>query len=285
MLTIDGRPVAESVLVEVAKDVKKFTDNYGRPPHLAVVNVGDDPASAIYLRNKEKACAQVGMQSTRHSLDKERSQEELDALITKLNSDGDVHGILVQLPMPKHFSVDAVLDSMNPLKDSDGFHPENLGLLMSGRPRVKPCTPYGVMKMLQHYDISVSGQNVVVIGRSNIVGKPMAQLLTAANATVTLCHSKTKDIKKFTKEAHVVVVAAGQPKMFDASYFGPNTFVIDVGMHHIDGKICGDVDFDSCKGKVKGISPVPGGVGKMTVAMLLRNTIDLALIQEARRKL
>ncbi|MDZ4676097.1 MAG: bifunctional methylenetetrahydrofolate dehydrogenase/methenyltetrahydrofolate cyclohydrolase FolD [Oligoflexia bacterium] len=285
MLLLDGRAVAKQVKEEVAKDSARFKQKYKRSPQLAVVSVGDDPASKIYLRNKEKACAEVGIQSLRFALDKEENQEELDSLITRLNTDTEVNGILVQLPMPKHFSVEAVLNAMNPLKDSDGFHPENLGLLLSGRPRVKPCTPFGVMRILEHYKIQVSGKNAVVIGRSNIVGKPMAQLLLAADASVTMCHSKTKDIKRFTKDADIVVVAAGQPEMFDASYFGSHTCVIDVGMHHIDGKMMGDVDFKSCEGKVAALSPVPGGVGQMTVAMLLKNTVDLAFHQEAHRLL
>lgn len=283
MLLIDGKVVAQAVKTEVAEKVKKFKSKYGKTPQLAVVNVGDDPASKIYLRNKEKACADVGMQSLRFSLEKEKSQEELDSLITKLNADADINGILVQLPMPDHFSVESVLAAMNPLKDADGFHPENLGLLLSGRPRVKPCTPFGVMKMLEYYKIPVKGKNVVVVGRSNIVGKPMGQLLLAADATVTICHSKTTDLKKHTEAADIVVAAIGKARFFDKSYFNKNTVVIDVGMHHIDGKTCGDVNFTDVENNVKALSPVPGGVGQMTVAMLLQNTIDLAFIQEEHR--
>ena len=241
MILIDGKVVAQFVKTEVSKKVETYRKKFGKFPQLAVVNVGDDPASKIYLRNKEKSCAEVGIQSLRFSLDKEKSQEELDALITKLNADPDVNGILVQLPMPDHFSVETVLAAMNPLKDADGFHPENLGLLMSGRPRVKPCTPYGVMKMLENYKIPLKGKHVVVVGRSNIVGKPMVQLALIADATVTVCHSKTQDLKKFTQSADIVVCAIGKPLFFDKSFFNKNSVVIDVGMHHVDGKTCGDV--------------------------------------------
>jgi methylenetetrahydrofolate dehydrogenase (NADP+) / methenyltetrahydrofolate cyclohydrolase len=285
MLLINGREVAKQVKAEVAEDCARFKKQFGRSPQLAVISVGDDPASKIYLRNKEKAAAEVGMQSLRFALEKERSQEELDSLITRLNTDSEVNGILVQLPMPGHFSVDAVMSAMNPLKDADGFHPENLGLLLSGRPRVKPCTPFGVMRMLEHYKISVSGKTAVVIGRSNIVGKPMGQLLLAADATVISCHSKTKNLKDYTRQGDIVVVAAGKPEFMDASYFKSDAYVIDVGMHHLDGRITGDVNFKSCENKVAGISPVPGGVGQMTVAMLLRNTIDLGFYQEKHRLL
>jgi methylenetetrahydrofolate dehydrogenase (NADP+)/methenyltetrahydrofolate cyclohydrolase len=260
-----------------------FKAKYGKAPVLAVVNVGDDPASKIYLRNKEKSCEEVGIQSLRFSLEKERSQEELDALIIKLNADADVNGILVQLPMPEHFSVHKVLQSMNPLKDADGFHPENLGLLLSGRPRVKPCTPYGIMEMLKFYKINLKGKHVVVVGRSNIVGKPMAQLALQENATVTMCHSQTQDLKKFTQSADVVVCAVGRPQFFDMSYFNKDSVVIDVGMHHVDGKTYGDADFSQLENKVRALTPVPGGVGQMTVAMLLKNTVDLAELQASRQ--
>jgi methylenetetrahydrofolate dehydrogenase (NADP+)/methenyltetrahydrofolate cyclohydrolase len=283
MLVIDGRVVAQKIKNEVAVDVAKFKEKFKRSPQLAVVSVGDDPASKIYLKHKEKAAGEVGIQFLRFELDKEKNQEELDALITRLNSDQDVHGILVQLPMPPQFKIELVLEKMNPLKDSDGFHPENLGLLLTGRPRVKPCTPFGVMEMLKYYKIQVSQKNAVVVGRSNIVGKPMAQLLLASDATVTMCHSKTPDLKKHTLDADIVVVAAGKPELLDGSFFSSKAVVIDVGMHHVDGKLRGDVNFDSCRQKVAGISPVPGGVGPMTVAMLMRNTIDLAFHQEAHR--
>jgi len=285
MVLLDGREVAKQVKNEVAKDVARFKEKYKRAPQLAVVSVGDDPASKIYLRNKEKACAEVGIQSLRFALDKERSQEELDSLITRLNTDSDVNGILVQLPMPPQFKIDSVYAAMNPIKDSDGFHPENLGFLMAGHPRVKPCTPFGVMRMLEFYKIPISGKNAVVIGRSNIVGKPMAQLLLAADATVTICHSKTPDLKTYTERADIIVVAAGKPNFIDASYFNSNATVIDVGMHHVNGKTTGDVDFESVSKKVGALSPVPGGVGQMTVAMLLKNTVDLAFYQEAHRLL
>jgi methylenetetrahydrofolate dehydrogenase (NADP+)/methenyltetrahydrofolate cyclohydrolase len=283
MILLDGREVAKKVKLEVAQDAARFKDKFKRPPQLAVVSVGQDPASIIYMRNKEKAALEAGFQFQRFALDKENSQEELDSLITKLNTDSDINGFLVQLPIPPQFSLDSVYAAMNPLKDSDGFHPENLGLLMSGRPRVKPCTPFGIMKMLEHYKIDVAGKNAVVVGRSNIVGKPMAQLLLAADATVTICHTKTKSLRHFTTDADLVIVAAGKPEFLDATYFSSKAIVIDVGMHHVNGKMTGDVNFKSVAEKVSGISPVPGGVGQMTVAMLLKNTVDLAFEQEARR--
>ena len=283
MILLDGREVAKKVKAEVALDVEKFKAKYKRSPQLAVVSVGHDPASTIYMRNKEKAAIEAGFLFQRFALDNENSQEELDSLITKLNADADVNGFLVQLPIPKQFSLDAVYEAMNALKDSDGFHPENLGLLMSGRPRVKPCTPFGIMKMLEHYKIPVAGKNAVVIGRSNIVGKPMAQLFLSDDATVTICHSRTPDLKKHTLEADIVVVAVGKPEFIDASYFNSKAVVIDVGVHHINGKIVGDVNFKSVSEKVAALSPVPGGVGQMTVAMLLKNTVDLAFEQESRR--
>ncbi len=285
MVIIDGREVAKAVKSDVKMQVEKFRSNHGKSPQLAVINIGEDPASAIYLRNKEKSAAEVGIQSLRFKLDKEQSQEELDSLLTRLNADADVNGILVQLPLPSHFSIDAVLASLNPLKDADGFHPENLGLLMSGKPVVKPCTPFGIMRMLGHYKIPVEGKHVVVVGRSNIVGKPMAALALNANATVTICHSKTPDLKKFTQAADIVICAIGKPMFFDHSYFNKNSVVIDVGMHHLNGKTVGDVDFKDCEGKVAALSPVPGGVGQMTVAMLLQNTVDLAIRQNQKRNL
>jgi methylenetetrahydrofolate dehydrogenase (NADP+)/methenyltetrahydrofolate cyclohydrolase len=283
MLLLDGREVAKQVKIQVARDVARFKEQFKRPPQLAVISVGDDPASQIYMRNKEKAAIEAGMQFQRFSLDKENSQEELDALITKLNTDTDVNGFLVQLPIPKQFSLDSVYAAMNPIKDADGFLPENLGLLMSGKPRVKPCTPYGIMKIFEHYNIPVSGKNAVVIGRSTIVGKPMAQLLLAADATVTICHTKTQNLREFTEKADIVIVAAGRPEFVDASYFSSKAVVVDVGMHHIKGKIKGDVNFQSVSEKVAALTPVPGGVGQMTVAMLLKNTVDLAFEQEAVR--
>lgn len=286
MTLLDGKEVAKRVKAQVAEDVEKFKSQYGKAPQLAVICVGDDPASKIYLRNKEKAAAQVGVESLRFDLDKKQNQEELDSLLNRLNNDSDVNGILVQLPMPDHFSVERVLEALNPLKDADGFHPENLGLLLSGRPRVKPCTPFGVMQILEDYKIPIEGKKAVVIGRSNIVGKPMGQLLLAANATVTMCHSRTQNLQEFTKDADIVVAAAGKPKLLDGSYFSSKTTVIDVGIHRQDdGKLCGDVDFASAESVVSAITPVPGGVGPMTVAMLLRNTVDLAFHQQKHRVL
>jgi len=285
MLVLDGREVAKAVRAEAAKKAEKFKQTYKKAPQLAVISVGDDPASKIYLRNKEKACTEVGIQFLKHELDKDNHPEALDNLITHLNADPDVNGILVQLPMPPAFKVERVLEVLNPEKDVDGFHPENLGLLLSGRPRVKPCTPFGVMRILEHYKIPVTGRVAVVVGRSNIVGKPMAQLLMAANATVIQCHSRTENLTHWTKMGDIVVVAAGKRHLLDASAFKKDAVVVDVGMHHgEDKKITGDVDLESLQGgKVAAYTPVPGGVGQMTVAMLVQNTVDLAFLQQAHR--
>lgn len=284
-LILSGTEVAKAVKSAIQEQVKEWQKLTGSAPQLAVINIGDDPASHIYLRNKEKACQEVGITSLRFKLEKEQSQEELDSLITKLNADKDVNGILVQLPMPTHFSVNRVLEAISPQKDADGFCPENLGLLLAGRPRVKPCTPFGIMKILEHYNIPLKGKNIVVVGRSTIVGKPMAQLALEADATVTVCHSKTKDLKSFTKAADIVICAIGKPQFFDKTYFNEKAVVVDVGIHHVNGKTVGDVNFQSCQNEVAALTPVPGGVGPMTVAMLLQNTMTLARMQGQERKL
>lgn len=284
MTILDGREVAKAVRAEAARKVEQFKKTYKKAPQLAVISVGDDPASKIYLRNKEKACEEVGIQFLRHELDKDNHPEALDNLITHLNADADVNGILVQLPMPPAFKIERVLEVLNPEKDADGFHPENLGLLMTGRPRVKPCTPFGIMKILEHYKINPAGKTAVVVGRSTIVGKPMGQLLLAADATVIQCHSKTKNLAEWTRQGDIVVVAAGKRHLLDASAFKKDAVVIDVGMHHLDDKkITGDVNTATLDGKVAAYTPVPGGVGPMTVAMLVQNTVDLAFSQQGHR--
>lgn len=277
MLVLDGRVVANLYEEKMKAQVDAFKKKYKKAPGLAVVLIGDDPASHIYVRNKEEACRRIGIVSTRYDIDKKTNVEELDSLLNRLNADSDVHGILVQIPVPAPFKYETVLEQLNPHKDADGLTYMNLGLLVAGRSLVKPCTPLGIMKMLEHYKISVAGKRAVVIGRSNIVGKPMAQLLQDANATVTICHSQTKDVEAYTREADIVVVAAGKPRFIGGSAFKKGSVVVDVGMHRdANNKLCGDVRFEELDGIVAAATPVPRGVGPMTITMLLSNTIQLA---------
>ncbi|MDG2188286.1 MAG: tetrahydrofolate dehydrogenase/cyclohydrolase catalytic domain-containing protein [Candidatus Marinimicrobia bacterium] len=252
----------------------------GITPGLAAILVGEDPASQIYVRNKTKRFDALGLKSELHRLDKSVSEEELLDLIAKINSDDSFHGILVQLPLPKHIDSDKVIHAIHPTKDVDGFHPENAGLLSIGRPRFIPCTPKGIMFMLKHFNVDLNGKHVVVVGRSNIVGRPvsvLSSLKSLGNATVTICHSGTSDLKYFTQQADVVVAAMGSPEFLDASYIKEGACLVDVGINRIerDGKsvIVGDVDQPSVTGKASSLSPVPKGVGPMTIAMLVENTI------------
>jgi len=252
----------------------------GITPGLAAILVGEDPASQIYVRNKTKRFDSLGLKSELHRLDKSVSEEELLDLIAKINSDDSFHGILVQLPLPKHIDSDKVIHAIHPTKDVDGFHPENAGLLSIGRPRFIPCTPKGIMFMLKHFNVDLNGKHVVVVGRSNIVGRPvsvLSSLKSLGNATVTICHSGTSDLKYFTQQADVVVAAMGSPEFLDASYIKEGACLVDVGINRIerDGKsvIVGDVDQPSVTGKANSLSPVPKGVGPMTIAMLVENTI------------
>lgn len=284
MLILDGKAVANEMEASIRSQVADFKAKYGVAPGLAVVLIGDDPASRIYVRNKEKACERVGIVSSRYDIDKKTNVEELDALLNRLNADREVHGVLVQIPVPAPFKYETVLEQLNPLKDADGLTYDNLGLLWAGRPRVKPCTPSGVMQILKHYNISVAGKRAVVIGRSNIVGKPMAQLLMDANATVTICHSATQNLESHTREADVVVVAAGRPRFIGKSAFKKGAVVVDVGIHRdANNKICGDVRFEELDGHVSAATPVPGGVGPMTITMLLQNTVHLAQLSVHKR--
>ncbi len=277
MLVLDGKAVARLYEEKMKTQVTAFKKKYGKAPGLAVVLIGDDPASAVYVRNKEQACERVGIVSTRYDIDKKTNVEELDSLLNRLNADRDVHGILVQIPVPSPFKYETVLEQLNPMKDADGLTYMSLGLLVAGRPLVRPCTPLGIMKMLEHYKISVAGKNAVVIGRSNIVGKPMAQLLQDANATVTICHSHTQDLESYTREADIIVVAAGKSRFIGGKAFKKGAVVIDVGMHRNDqNKLCGDVRYEELEGIASAATPVPGGVGPMTITMLLSNTIQLA---------
>ena len=277
---IDGAALALSIREALAARVATLNAS-GHKPGLAVVLVGDDPASQVYVRNKSKACEAAGIASFQHSLPASTSQHDLLALVDKLNSDLQVHGILVQLPLPTHISADAVIKAISPAKDVDGFHPENAGLLATGNARFVPCTPAGVMRLLSHAGIELSGRHAVVVGRSNIVGKPVALLLLEKHATVTICHSRTPDLGAVIRQADVVVAAVGKARMITADMVKPGAAVIDVGINRIPdgpnaGKLCGDVDFDGLLGKAGCITPVPGGVGPMTIALLLENTVRSA---------
>lgn len=273
---IDGVKLAASIREEVAQRAAKLTAA-GIKPGLAVILVGSDPASQVYVRNKVAACEKAGLHSVLEQYAAEMTQEALLERVRALNADSSVHGILVQLPLPAHIDSHLVIETIAAQKDVDGFHVSNAGLLMTGKPLFRPCTPYGVMKMLEAEHVPLKGAVAVVIGASNIVGKPMAMLLQSAGATVTICNSKTKDLSWHTRHADILVVATGKPKMINASMVKQGAIVIDVGINRgADGKLCGDVDFDSVKEVAGAITPVPGGVGPMTIAMLLVNTIEAA---------
>lgn len=279
MLVLNGKEVSKRVREELAHEVEAFAKKAGRPPGLAVVLVGEDPASQVYVRNKHRACEKLGMKSWVHELPVNTSKEDLKTCIESLNSNDEVDAFLVQLPLPQGLDPHEVTLWIDPQKDADGLTPENMGLLWSGRERVASCTPAGVMEILKHYDIDPAGQKAVVIGRSQIVGKPMAHLLQAANATVTVCHSRTKDVSSYTKEADLVVVAAGQPRLFGKEDFKKDAVVVDVGIHRTDEGLCGDVRFEELEGHIRAATPVPGGVGPMTITMLLKNTLTLAKLR------
>jgi methylenetetrahydrofolate dehydrogenase (NADP+)/methenyltetrahydrofolate cyclohydrolase len=273
---IDGKAIAQEVRAEwkVRADALKAR---GVTPGLAVIIVGEDPASKVYVANKVKACAELGLHSEHIVMPAETSEAALLAKIKELNEDKKIHGILVQLPVPKHIASDKVLNAISPDKDVDGFHPENVGALVTGNMRFAPCTPFGAMKLLEKCGVSIEGKHAVVVGRSNIVGKPMALMLLQHNATVTICTSKTVDLAKFTRDADILVVATGKPKMIVGDMIKPGAAVIDVGINRMaDGKLCGDVDFDSAKEVAGWITPVPGGVGPMTITMLVANTVRAA---------
>jgi methylenetetrahydrofolate dehydrogenase (NADP+)/methenyltetrahydrofolate cyclohydrolase len=270
---IDGKAHAAAVLASVRETTAKLSAR-GVRPHAAVVLVGDDPASRVYTRNKARACADAGVHSTLHELPADASEAALCALIDRLNRDSDVHGIIVQLPLPAAISAERALARIAPEKDIDGFHAENMGSLVLGRHRFVPCTPAGIVRMLEQEGVPLQGRNAVVVGRSNIVGKPMALLLLEKNATVTICHSKTADLGSHTLRADVLVVAAGRPRVVTSRMVMPGACVIDVGIHRLDdGRLAGDVDFGAVREVAGWITPVPGGVGPMTVAMLVENTL------------
>ncbi len=278
---IDGRLISAQIRAEIKCQRDAFVEKTGIIPGLAVILVGDDPASAIYVRNKASACEQVGFRSRVIRLGADTTQEQLEEYISSLNSDDTIHGILVQLPLPKHIDESRIIRLIDPRKDVDAFHPENVGKIMTGDYEFLPCTPQGVMELLRRSDIDVCGKRCVVLGRSNIVGKPMAMLLLHANGTVTIAHSKTKELAEVTRQADILVVAVGKPKFIKADMVKAGAVVIDVGMDRDEGgKLCGDVDYDSCFDKVEAITPVPGGVGPMTITMLLKNTLTAAEIYE-----
>ncbi|MEO0047839.1 MAG: hypothetical protein RLZZ410_798 [Pseudomonadota bacterium] len=273
---IDGNALAKKIRIEIATRTASLVAK-NIQPGLAVLLVGEDPASQVYVRNKVKACEDVGMHSILERHPADLSEEKLLQRIAELNQDKTIHGILVQLPLPKHIDSHRVIESIAPEKDVDGFHVANAGALMIGAPLFRPCTPYGCMKMLESIDYPIRGARAVVIGASNIVGKPMAMLLLQAGATVTICNSKTRDLTAHTKEADILVVATGKPKMITGEMVKPGAVVIDVGINRLpDGKLCGDVDFESVQAVASAITPVPGGVGPMTITMLLLNTLEAA---------
>lgn len=269
---IDGKQIAGLVTEKVKERVENLKSK-GVVPGLAVILVGSNPASQTYVNNKAKTCERLGMYSVLIELDEDISEDELLKNVEALNQDDKIHGILVQLPLPSQINEDRVIATISPLKDVDGFHPENVGKMMIGQQSFLPCTPFGVMKLLEYSDVEIAGKHAVIIGRSNIVGKPMGQLLLQKDATVTYCHSKTKDLHSFTKQADILVVATGRTKMIDASYIKEGAVVIDVGINRDENnKLCGDVDFASAQEVASKITPVPGGVGPMTIAMLMENT-------------
>lgn len=280
MQIIDGKKVSAQVKEEVKRQTLELKETHKITPGLAVVIVGDDPASRVYVNNKKKACEFVDFKSEEYALPAETKQEELLNLVETLNNKKDINGILVQLPLPKHLDDKAVIEAISPLKDVDAFHAVNVGKIMLGEYDFLPCTPAGVMEMLHSYNIEVSGKNCVVIGRSNIVGKPMAMLLLHENGTVTICHSRTKNLAEICSQADILVAAVGRPKFVTADMVKEGAVVIDVGMDRDEnGKLCGDVDFENVKEKCSFITPVPGGVGPMTISTLMKNTLKACKIQ------
>ncbi len=298
---LDGKALAETIRAEIKEDVAKFIAETGVQPTLAVVLVGEDPASQVYVRNKELACEKAGLRSVLRRLPASTTTEELETLVAQLNGDPNVHGVLVQLPLPKHIDEKRILDLISPEKDVDAFHPENVGLISQGRPRFLPCTPYGIQQLLVRYGIETTGKRAVVVGRSDIVGKPMGMLLLqkglGGDATVTLCHSRSVNLPEITKEADILVAAIGKAEFITADMVKPGAVVIDVGMNRVQrtivdengeekvvSKLVGDVDFQSVKEVAGAITPVPGGVGPLTVTMLLLNALNGARRQVGQKK-
>ena len=271
---IDGKAISTALKEELKGKVDALKAR-GVEPCLAVILVGEDPASTVYVNNKKKACEFIGIKSLSYELPESTTQDELLALIDKLNADDGVNGILVQLPLPKHIDEDAVIQAISPKKDVDGVHPQSVGALCIGQKGFVSCTPAGIIELLKRSNVEIEGKECVIIGRSNIVGKPMSLLMLRENATVTVCHSRTKNLKEVTKRADILIVAIGKPKMITAEYVKEGAVVIDVGIHRLEGKkLCGDVDFDTVAEHTSMITPVPGGAGPMTIAMLMKNCVD-----------
>lgn len=271
---IDGKKISQEIKDELKEKVAAMAKE-GKKVALAVIQVGNDPASSVYVRNKKKACEYIGIESLSYELPEETTEEELVALIEKLNADAGVNGILVQLPLPEQINEEKIIQTISPDKDVDGFHMQNVGALCTGGKGYVSCTPLGIITLLKRSGIEIAGKRCVVMGRSNIVGKPMAMLLLRENGTVTICHSKTQDMKEITKQADILVVAIGKPKFVDETYVKEGAVVIDVGIHrNAENKLCGDVDFDRVAPHTSAITPVPGGVGPMTIAMLMNNCVS-----------
>lgn len=277
---LDGRALSKTIQAEIAEQVADFIENNAFVPCLAAVLVGEDAASQVYVRNKRRACERVGIESQMHRLDIDTSEDDLLALVARLNKDTAVHGILIQLPLPPQIDETRVLQAVNPAKDVDAFHPENVGRIVQGRPRFKPCTPHGVQQLLLRSGIEIAGRHVVIVGRSDIVGKPLANLLVqrgeGGDATVTLCHSRTTDLPAITRQADILVAAVGIPRFITADMVRPGAAVIDVGINRTDDGLVGDVDYEPVAEVAGAITPVPGGVGPLTVTMLLLNTLAAA---------
>ena len=285
MKLISGTDLSQKLKAEMAKEVQDIKDNGGRTPLLTVILVGDNPASQSYVKSKGKACESIGMEHRTLVLDKNISQEELLKVVEEQNADPDVDGILVQLPLPKHIDEDLIIRTIAPDKDVDGFSPINVGRLSIGEKGIVSCTPNGIIELLKRSDISIDGKHCVIIGRSNIVGKPMGMLLLRENGTVTICHSHTKDLKSITKQADILVAAIGKAKFVTSEFVKEGAAVIDVGMDRDEnGKLCGDVDFDDVSKVAGALTPVPGGVGPMTIAMLMTNCVDAALLRDSKKQ-
>jgi methylenetetrahydrofolate dehydrogenase (NADP+) / methenyltetrahydrofolate cyclohydrolase len=278
---LDGKATAASERQKTALRAGAFAAKFGRKPGLAVVQVGEDPASTVYVRNKRKSCIEVGIESFAHDLPVTTSESELLALVKRLNGDERVDGILIQMPLPKGIDTDRIMDAVDPAKDADGFHPTNTGLLAQKRPRLRPCTPYGVIRLAEHYGIELKGRNATVVGASNIVGRPMALELLLARSTVTVCHTGTRDVRAEVERAEVLVVAVGKAGFVPGEWVRPGAAVFDVGINRMpNGKLVGDVGYAAAAERAAWITPVPGGLGPMTIAMLLSNTVDAALLRK-----
>ncbi len=287
---LDGKRIAKEIQSEIKQRVAQFVEGGQAAPTLAAVLVGEDPASQVYVRNKERACERAGISSQLHRLPEQSTTKEVLDLVQQLNEDVGVNGILVQLPLPPGVDTQVVLDAVNPLKDVDAFHPQNVGLISQGRPQFLPCTPHGIVQMLKRYQIHTRGKHVVIVGRSDIVGKPMALMLAnrdiglgpdMANATVTICHSQTADLAAITRQADILIAAIGQPEFITASMVKPGAVVVDVGINRTDDGLVGDVHYQDVAAEASYLTPVPGGVGPLTVTMLLENTLAAAEIQQA----